>query len=152
MIKNLDDREKILLLRTNYIGNLSYIFENKSFVIPITYYYNEEQHNIIGYSGMGHKVKAMRKNNGVSLLVTEINSVNHWKSVLVQGTYKEEEEGATAKALLHQFSLGIKDLILQKELRDLDFISQFSSKIYKDDIPIVFTISIDKLTGRMRKL
>ena len=150
MIKTLDDKEKILLLSTNYIGSLGYIFQNKSFVVPITYFYNEEKNNIIGYSAMGHKVKAMRKNNAVSLSVTDIDSVNDWKSVLVQGVYKEEE-GSTAKALLHQFSLGVKDLILRKELRDLDFISQFSSKIYKDDIPIVFTISVDEITGRMRK-
>lgn len=150
MIKTLDDKEKILLLSTNYIGSLGYLFQGKSFVVPITYFYNEEKNNIIGYSALGHKIKAMRKNNAVSLSVTDIDSVNDWKSVLVQGTYSEVE-GSTAKALLHQFSLGVKDLILRKKLRDLDFISQFSSKIYKDDIPIVFTISVDEITGRMRK-
>ncbi len=149
MIKKLDDKEKMLLLSSNYIGSLGYIFQNKSFVVPITYFYNQEKNNIICYSANGHKINALRKNNSVSLSVTDIDSVNDWKSVLVQGTYKEVE-GSTARALLHQFSLGVKDLILRKELRDLDFISQFSSKVYKDDIPIVFTIEINEITGRMR--
>ncbi|MDT0556171.1 pyridoxamine 5'-phosphate oxidase family protein [Patiriisocius hiemis] len=150
MIKTLNNKEKMLLLSTNYIGSLGYIFQNRSFVVPITYFYNEEKHNIIGYSAMGHKVNAMRKNNVVSLSVTDIDLVNDWKSVLILGTYKEEE-GSNARALLHQFSLGVKELILRKEMRELDFISQFSSKVYKDDIPIVFTISIEEITGRMRK-
>tara|TARA_R100000988_G_C3992648_1_gene163727 strand:- start:139 stop:594 length:456 start_codon:yes stop_codon:yes gene_type:complete len=150
MIKTLDEKEKMLLLSSNYIGNLGFMSQNKTFVIPITYFYNEEQNNIICYSALGHKINALRKNNTISLSVTEINSVNDWKSVLVHGIYNEEDD-FTAQALLHQFSLGVKELILRKELRDLDFISQFSSKIYKDDVPIVFTISIEEITGKMRK-
>jgi uncharacterized protein len=150
MIKDLDAKEQLLLLSTNYIGNLGYSYQHKSFVVPITYFYNEEQNNIICYSAEGHKIKALRKNNSASLSVSDIDSVNDWKSVLVHGTY-EEHQGAAAKALLHQFSLGVKDLILRKELRDLDFISEFSSKISKDDIPVVFTINISEITGKMRK-
>lgn len=149
MIKTLNDKEKTLLLSSNYIGNLGYLDKGRPYVIPVTYFYNEEQNNIICYSGLGHKISALRKNNAASLSVSDIDSVNDWKSILVHGTYKEES-GSTAKALLHQFSLGVKDLILRKEIRGLDFISQFSSKIIKDDIPIVFTISIHKITGRMR--
>ena len=150
MIKTLNQKEQLLLLENNYIGNLGYLNRGRPYVIPVTYFYNQEQNNIICYSGLGHKISALRKNNAVSLSVSDIDSVNKWKSILVHGTYKEES-GSTAKTLLHQFSLGVKDLILKKEMRDLDFISQFSSKIYKDDFPVVFTISIDEITGRMRK-
>ena len=93
----------------------------------------------------------MRKNNSVSLNVTEIESVNDWRSVLVHGVF-EELEGSNSKAYLHQFSLGVKDLILKKEHRDLDFISEFSSKIYNDELPTVFLIKIKEVTGKMRKL
>lgn len=150
MIKTLVNKEKMLMLSTNYIGYLSYIYNNNPFVVPITYFYNNEKNNIICYSGNGHKINALRKNNAISLSVSNIDSVNDWKSILIQGTY-EEHTGSTAKALLHQFSLGVKELILKKELRDLDFISQFSSKISNDDIPVVFTIKIEEITGRKRK-
>lgn len=149
MIKTLETLEKKFILSTNYVGNLGYIYHNQPFVIPITYFYNEEQNNIICYSGNGHKINALRKNNAVSLSISNIDSVNDWKSILILGTYKEHT-GSTAKSLIHQFSLGVKDLILKKELRDLDFISQFSSKIYNDDIPIVFTIEIDEIKGKKR--
>ncbi|QNJ99066.1 pyridoxamine 5'-phosphate oxidase family protein [Constantimarinum furrinae] len=150
MIKTLGNKENLVLLSSNYIGHLGYVFQNRAFVVPITYFYNDEQKNIICYSAKGHKINALRKNKSASLSVTDISSVNDWRSVLVQGTYIEEES-SSAKALLHTFSLGVKDLILRKEMRDLDFISQFSSKIYIDDEPIVFTIRIDEITGRMRK-
>ena len=151
MIQTLDDKEKTLLLSSNYVGSLGYLYKNRPFVVPITYFYNEEENNIICYSAKGQKINALRKNNLVSLCVTDIDSVNDWKSVLVHGTFEEHTE-STAKALLHQFSLGVKDIILRKELRDLDFISQFSSKIHKDEIPIIFTINIEEITGKMRKL
>ena len=70
--------------------------------------------------------------------------------VLIQGMY-EERSGSEAKALLHQFSLGVKELIIRKELRELNFLSEFSSKRENDEIPIVFTISMDEITGRIRK-
>jgi nitroimidazol reductase NimA-like FMN-containing flavoprotein (pyridoxamine 5'-phosphate oxidase superfamily) len=105
---------------------------------------------IIGYSAEGHKVNAMRKNNNVSLGVSNVNSVNSWESVLAQGAFLELS-GSEAKSQLHIFSLGVKDLIINKEHRKLDFISEFSSKIYKDDLPVVFQIKIEEITGKMRR-
>jgi len=150
MIKTLENREKDFILSRNYIGNLGYIYKNEPYIVPITYFYNKEGNNIICYSGNGQKINAMRKNNAVSLCVSDIGSVNDWKSVLIQGKYKEHD-GIDAKALLHQFSLGVKSIILSKEQRSLDFINQFSNKIYNDETPVVFTIKIEEISGRKRK-
>ena len=110
---------------------------------------SEVNNAIVSYASEGHKIRAMRKHDRVSLEVAEIDSVNNWKSILVQGTF-EQHEGSEAKALLHEFSLGVKDLIIKKEGRTLDFISDFSSKIYRDDIPVIYTIKVEEITGRMR--
>jgi uncharacterized protein len=150
MIRNLNKSEKLKLLESNYIGYLSYIYRNRPFIAPITYFFNKAKNEIIGYSAEGHKVTAMRKNNNVCINVTDVDSVNEWKSVSAQGIY-EELNGSSAKAKLHEFSLGVKDLIIAKEHRELDFISQFSSKIYKNDMPVIFTIKVEELTGRIRK-
>ena len=149
MNRILDQSENLLILGTNYIGSLGYIHQNMPYVIPITYFYNQEQHNLICYSAMGHKINAMRKNEAVSLSVIDVDAIDEWKSVLVHGSYNEHT-GSDAKALLPQFSLGVKDLISRKEKRNLSFIKDFSSKIEKDEIPIVFTIQIEDITGRMR--
>jgi nitroimidazol reductase NimA-like FMN-containing flavoprotein (pyridoxamine 5'-phosphate oxidase superfamily) len=149
MIRVLETQECKHLLSKNYIGNLSYIFGEGPFIVPITYFFDAENNVIIGYSAEGHKIDAMRKNSNVALNISEIGNINHWKSVLVHGNF-EELSGSTALAKLHQFSLGVKALIVNKELRKLDFISQFSSKISMDDIPIIFQINITKITGKIR--
>ncbi|MAX69980.1 MAG: flavin mononucleotide-binding protein [Flavobacteriaceae bacterium] len=147
MRKSLKHKESAFILSNNYIGHLGYIYNNKPYVIPITYFYNGEK--IICYSGDGHKINALRLHSAVALEVTEIESVNDWTSVVAHGTF-EEMEGSHAKALLHEFSLGIKDLVLRKELVDLDYIHEFSAKIETDNLPIVFIIHIDEITGRLR--
>ena len=149
MMKSLELEEIKYVLQSNFIGYLSYIFQNKPFVVPITYFYEEEKQIIICYSAEGHKISAMRKNPDVSLQVSNIQSVNDWKSVLVHGKF-ELHYGGDAKAYLHQFSLGVKDVITEKEHVRPDFISEFSSKIYKDDVPIVFLIRINEMTGKKR--
>ena len=150
MIRTLSNTENLTLLNNNYIGNISYIYRNRPFIVPITYYYDEKENIIIGYSAEGHKIRSMRQNPHVSINVSEVESVNSWISVLVQGEY-QELSGSEAKAKLHAFSLGVKDLIITKEHRELDFISEFSSKIYNDDLPVVFIIKIDEITGKIRR-
>ena len=149
MYINLDDHEIKFILENNYIGNLGYIYLNRPFVVPITYFFDKETNVIICYSGEGHKMNAMRKNNAVSLLVDQIESIGNWESVLVQGVF-EEHFGSDAKSYLHKFSLGVKDVVLEKEHKKLDFISEFSSKIFNENVPSVFLIKIEGITGKKR--
>ena len=149
MIKTLNKKESLKLLENNYIGYLGYIYRNSPYILPMTYYFNKENNSVICYSAKGHKIKAMRKNNDISLGVTEIESANNWRSILVHGTY-EELKGSNIKHELHTFSMGVKNIIKLKENRDVDFISEFSSKIYLDDLPIAFLIKINEITGKER--
>ncbi|EMQ96330.1 MAG: flavin mononucleotide-binding protein [Xanthomarina sp.] len=149
MITTLETKECHFILENNYIGHLGYIFQNKPFVVPITYYFDAKENQIICYSGEGHKIQSMRKNNQVSLQVAEIASVNNWKSVLAHGTF-QLFFGNEAKAYLHEFSLGVKHVITEKEHQTVNFISDFSSKIYKDETPFVFIIKIEDITGKKR--
>ena len=149
MITNLEQREIDYILENNYIGNLGYISQDKPFVVPITYYFDKEKNIIICYSGDGHKMNAMRKNSAVSLQVADIDSVIDWRSVLVHGDF-ELHFASAAKSYLHQFSLGVKNIITKKEHHKPDFISEFSSKIYNEEVPIVFTIKVKEITGRKR--
>jgi len=149
MFKNLEKKEIEYILENNYIGQLGYIFNSSPYVVPITYFFDKASNAIICYSGDGHKMNAMRKNPTVSILVSDVDNVTNWKSVLVHGKF-EQHFGSDAKAYLHKFSLGIKDIILEKEQSKANFISDFSSKIYKDDIPAVFLINIEEITGKKR--
>lgn len=150
MRRKLDTKECIQLLDENYIGRLAYIVGSSPYILPITYHYDANSHTIISYSSKGHKIKAMRKNPSVALCVDEIDSVQDWRSVTVHGTY-EELEGIDAKHLLRQFSEGVKNIINRTAEKEARFISEFSSKIYADDNPVVFRIKIDEITGKLRE-
>ena len=149
-MKDLTEHESKHILETNYIGYLSFLWKNKPYVIPITYYYNAEDHCIISYSGEGHKINAMRINNAVSIGVTQIKSLQSWQSLLVHGNF-EELEGTHAKQELHKFALGIKKILLVKENKDHQLISDFSSKITSNDVPVVYRIKVLDITGKSRK-
>jgi len=150
MFTNLDDKKSKFILENNYVGHLGYIYQNRPYVVPITYYYDKETNSLICYSGDGHKMNAMRKNNAVSLQVSEIKSITNWQSIMVHGTF-EQHFGSDAKAYLHKFSLGIKDVIMEQHHEKVNFISEFSSKIHNDDIPAVFIIKIEEITAKMRR-
>ncbi|MDO7171111.1 pyridoxamine 5'-phosphate oxidase family protein [Mariniflexile sp. AS56] len=149
MIQNIEEKEMRFILENNYVGQLGYVYQNRPFVVPITYYFDKERNAVICYSGDGHKMKAMRKNKDVCLQISDINTVNDWKSVLVHGKF-EQQFGSNAKACLHQFSLGVKDLIMEKEKAVLDFIHEFSSKVSDEGHAVVFLIEIEEMTGKKR--
>lgn len=147
---DLSENECINVLLDNYIGNLGYMANDIPYVIPITYFYDQESKCIISYSAEGHKIKEMRKHKNVAFNVQEITSITNWKSVLAHGTF-EEMDRIDAKQLLHKFSDGVKSLILKKEHKSTEFISEFSNKLYSRGIPIVFRIHIDEITGKRKE-
>ncbi len=151
MIKDLDSKECIKLLRNNYLGRLAYIMGENPYVIPITYYYYDQaDSSIISYSLEGHKIDALRKKKSVSLEVDEIESVTRWKSVLVHGKF-EELGGVHAKNLLREFSQGVKEIINRDEDKNVQFIHEFSSKLGAEKAsPIVYRIKINEITGKWR--
>jgi nitroimidazol reductase NimA-like FMN-containing flavoprotein (pyridoxamine 5'-phosphate oxidase superfamily) len=148
MITNLNEKECSHLLANNYIGQLAYIYKDRPFVVPITYFFNKNN-IIIGYSDDGHKTMSMRKNSKVSLQVSDIKDSDNWISVLAHGIY-EEVTGSEAKKYLHEFSSGIKDIIFRKEDRILHSVGDFSSKKYTNHPPIIFRVTVDEMTGKRR--
>jgi len=145
---NLTEKECNTLLADNYIGQLAYIYNNRPFVVPITYYF-DGKNTIISYSAEGHKTMAMRKINKVSMQVSDIKNINNWNSILAHGFFKEIT-GSDAKKYLHEFATRVKDLILRKEEKNLHTIGDFSSKTNTDALPIVFKITTYELTGKSR--
>ena len=149
MITNINKEECLQILKNNYIGHLAYIYGNLPFVIPITYYYDQNNITVIGYTGEGHKTKALQLNNAVSLEIAEILSIDNWRSILIQGRF-EKLEGPDAKYGLHEFSLGVKKLIKEKDKKELQFTPQFTGKTNPEALPIVYRINIKKITGKER--
>tara|TARA_R110002051_G_scaffold48308_2_gene95295 strand:- start:43457 stop:43918 length:462 start_codon:yes stop_codon:yes gene_type:complete len=149
MRRNLDKTECKALLAQNYIGRLAYISGGYPHIVPITYFYDKDTNTITSYSSEGHKIQEMRKNASVCLFIDEIATITNWKSVLLQGTF-EELSSIDARHMLHEFSEGVKKVILNKYGEHPKYISEFSAKIDAEDAPIVFRINITELNGKIR--
>ena len=141
----LEEKEIKDILKSHYIGQLTYIHEMHPAIVPMTFFYHKEGNCLIGYSSEGEKIEAMRVNPLVSLGVTEIHSMKNWKSVVVKGIY-EELKGLDAKHHLHLFTRGIQSII-EEEGGDAQFIKDFSCRISDENMPVVFRVGIKKLTG-----
>ena len=150
MIRELATKDGKQILQDNYIGHLAFIHGEWPYSVPITYYYNKAKNTIISYATEGHKIRAMRLNPNVSLEVNEIDSVSKWKCVLAHGRF-EELSGIDAKYHLHEFAEGVKGIIMRKEGKKTNSISEFSSKIESEDQPIVYRIILDEMTAKYRK-
>ena len=138
------------VLRKNYLGHLAYLWQGKPYLIPITYYFDHTDNTIISYTSEGHKIDAMRKNNSVTVQVEEIQSMFNWESAMVHGTF-EELKGSVAKQKLHLFTEGVKSIIKRKEHKEVEFINEFSSKLYSRGIPIVYRVKILEVMGKRRE-
>lgn len=149
MIRELNISEVREILGRNYIGYLAYTYMKSPYVVPMTYFYDSAEDYLIGYTSKGHKTQSMRLNPTVSVLVEEIDSLNDWKTVAVYGRF-EELSGTTAKAALHKFRDGLKKLVGQINDKELEFLSDFSSKSDSEDPPIVYRIKVQEFTAKSR--
>ncbi|MBC2840261.1 pyridoxamine 5'-phosphate oxidase family protein [Robiginitalea sp. SC105] len=150
MIHNLKDREIREVLQENFIGSLAYVAHGVPYVLPVTYFYDEDGSFLISYSTEGHKIKAMRENPSVALGVYEMDTPDHWRSVMVHGTFEELHQ-IDAKACLRQFAEGVRERLQDKGIKDHAIISDFSSKAYDGHIPLVYRIRILEWTGKSRR-
>ncbi|MGE3798134.1 MAG: pyridoxamine 5'-phosphate oxidase family protein [Thermomicrobiales bacterium] len=75
------------ILRQNRLGRLAICTASFPYVVPITYAYDGQA--VFGFSGPGQKIENMRAQPNVALLVDEIRTPTHWKSVIVEGIYDE---------------------------------------------------------------
>lgn len=145
----LSKEECLSILRDNYIGRLGYLLNWKPEIVPITFYFDDEQEAIISYSGAGQKINAMRNSPNISLQADEIITLQNWKSVMVLGTF-QELSGIDAKHMLHIFSEGVKKVISKKENKNLTYLEEFSSKMESSDELIVYRIKINEIKGMER--
>lgn len=149
MIYNLEESECNKLLNSKYIGRLAYISGKTPYVVPVTYFHDAEENCIISYSAKGHKIDAMKQHEDVAFQIDDIKSIQKWRSVLVHGCF-EELEGSTAKKYVHKFAEGVQTAIARTNSAKPKFIQDFTSRLQKGTIPIVYRIRISEITGKYR--
>lgn len=97
MLEPLTPNDALDVLRHAQIGRLGLISEGRPYVVPITYAF--DAHTIIGHSGPGEKLTALRSSDRVCFEVEEVDDLHHWKSVIAWGRYEELHGEARERAL-----------------------------------------------------
>jgi uncharacterized protein len=143
MLGKLNESEINELLQKQTVGRIGCYAEGLTYVVPVTYIY--ENNCIIGHIREGQKVKMMRANPSVCFEVDEVKSMGNWKSVIIQGFYREIE-GEEAYSAFSNFFEKIRHLLPSSTAHPHDK----TDRIRVTDIKgsIIFKIRILEKTGR----
>ncbi|MCO6388868.1 pyridoxamine 5'-phosphate oxidase family protein [Aliihoeflea sp. 40Bstr573] len=142
-VRQLDRDQCLDIIEKNRLGRLACISIGVPYIVPIHYVHAED--HLYAFSMPGRKIEALRSDPGAAILVEDIDTPQHWRTVMVRGRYEE-----------------LPDRIGFKRLRDRAW--QLLSRhavwwepgAYKPVAPalafkseqVFFRISIDEISGR----
>ena len=86
------------LLERTTIGRLGCARDNQPSIVPISFYFDRQEHCLYSFATVGQKIEWMRENPKVCVEVDDITDKDHWTTVLVFGRYEELTESSEDKA------------------------------------------------------
>lgn len=147
MIGNLSEEQIIQILKNNFSGHLACCENNKPYVVPLSYIY--EDGYLIAHSESGKKIKIMRNNASVCFQVNEVDSYTSWRSVIINGEYEElvdERQQYEAMKLFVERTMNLKisETAVPPEITP-DRVHPRSPGNIK---PVIYRIAIKEMSGR----
>lgn len=97
MIRELSETEIWELVDRAQYGHLGCHADGKTYVVPISFARDGDR--LIGLTSPGQKIDMMRKNPDVCVQMEEIESLTHWRSVILHGRYEELMGAERARAV-----------------------------------------------------
>ena len=92
---SLDEIERVL--ESNVIGRIGCSGDNRIYVVPVTYVY--ENDSVIGHTAEGLKIELLRKNPACCFQVDEVQNISSWRSIIAWGRFEELKGEEAEKAL-----------------------------------------------------
>jgi nitroimidazol reductase NimA-like FMN-containing flavoprotein (pyridoxamine 5'-phosphate oxidase superfamily) len=142
LIHDLSAEECGRVLTAAEVGHLACANQGQPYVVPIHIAFDAERHCVYCVSAIGQKVEWMRANPRVCLAVDHITDKNHWRTVVISGTYEELRGAADAddaeRRCLRLF-----------ERRPEWWLPAMGGRLARDYRGVVlFRIRIERMTGR----
>jgi nitroimidazol reductase NimA-like FMN-containing flavoprotein (pyridoxamine 5'-phosphate oxidase superfamily) len=140
MLGELNKREIIDFLESQFIGRLGCHVNGETYIVPVNFVYQDNA--IYAHSGEGKKIEMLRANPRVCFQVDKIDSMFKWKSVILWGTFEELKDEERQRAM--------QGLILRIMPNTNDSARNPSHAIDPalQDSLIVYRINIEEGTGR----
>lgn len=85
------------LLQQECVGRIGCHAEGRTYVVPVTYWYDGQC--VIAHSAEGQKLRMMRMAPHVCFEVDRMRSMQDWESVIAYGTFEEIPAAEQAEAL-----------------------------------------------------
>lgn len=148
MINKLTPEQIENLLHEELVGHLGCHADGKTYVVPISYAYDDN--SIIAHTHEGMKIEMMRKNPAVCFQVDDKKNLDKWRSVIIWGKFEEiiqEKERAEALKILMARSLPL----ITSETMHLGSTWPFPNGGADSIKGIFFRIRIQEKTGRFEE-
>lgn len=108
MLGELNPDQVEQLLRSEYVGRIGCHLDGRTYVVPVTYVY--ENGAVFGHTGEGLKLKMLRANPRCCFEVDHLDTMANWRSVIAQGSF-QELRGAEAGAAMQRLVSRLRPLV-----------------------------------------
>ena len=125
------------------LGRLACARANQPYVVPISVYFDPDEHVLYGFSTVGQKIRWMRENPLVCVEVEEIVSRRHWTTVVAFGRYDEIPRGGRGATL--------RKRAYELFAHQAEWWLPGAANLAADERPavaVVYRIRLNRLTGR----
>lgn len=144
------NRSQILeILHQQLVGRLACFDGDRIYIVPVSFAFDGNL--LYAHSREGKKIELLRKNSNVSFQVDSIDSLASWRSILINGTYRElktEKEQASAATLLEN---RFGPLHVSQSISRASADVHPPQSVEKKRRAVYFTISLDEVTGRFER-
>lgn len=150
MLGKLSPEEIDQMFRTNMIGRIGCNDGNMTYVVPVSYHY--DNNILLCHSRDGLKIEMMRRNPEVCFEVDEIKDYNHWRCIIAWGVYEElteEEDIEYARQFFSDYMLQMKT---SETTSPPDQQEERFHEVKPDYLPaIYYRIHLQRVTGRFEQ-
>jgi uncharacterized protein len=150
MMGKLTDEQIEDVLRSNMLGRIGCSGNNRVYVVPVNYIY--DNHSLICHSVPGMKIDMMRKNPEVCFEVDDMKDFTNWKSVIAWGVYEELTQAREKYSAMKLFV----DRTLRLKLSETAIPPEFTEmRVHPRSPgfikPVIYRIVLTEKTGRYER-
>ncbi|MFQ0812941.1 pyridoxamine 5'-phosphate oxidase [Brucella anthropi] len=98
MIKEMSQYDIRTMIQHTQLGRLAYVFDDRPFIVPLSFRFSGG--SLYSFTTDGQKTEALRKNDAVCILFDHIESRTRWRTVVVNGRYREIEREDEKNAIV----------------------------------------------------
>ena len=148
MLGELNEEQMVHVLSSNVIGRIGCYADEKIYVVPVAYLYDDGC--LLGHTIKGMKTTMLEKNPKCCFEVESMQNMSNWQSVIAWGNF-EQLEGDQAKIALQKLVSKLMPIMTgqsNKPDQDLASLHKLEALHLK---ATVYRIKIEKKTGRFEK-